>query len=34
MAAMNAIYILWLRSQKHFVRSKAQIVSSLGQPLL
>ncbi len=31
---MNAIYILWLRSLKHFVRSKAQIVSSLGQPLL
>jgi ABC-2 type transport system permease protein len=31
---MNAVYILWLRSLKHFVRSKAQIVSSLGQPLL
>jgi len=31
---MNAIYILWLRSLKHFVRSKAQIVSSIGQPLL
>jgi ABC-2 type transport system permease protein len=31
---MNAIYIMWLRSLKHFVRSKAQIVSSLGQPLL
>ena len=31
---MSAIYILWLRSLKHFVRSKAQIVSSLGQPLL
>jgi ABC-2 type transport system permease protein len=31
---MNAIYILWLRSLKHFVRSKAQIVASLGQPLL
>jgi ABC-2 type transport system permease protein len=33
-AAMNAIYILWLRSLKHFVRSKAQIVAALGQPLL
>ena len=31
---MSAIYILWLRSLKHFVRSKAQILSSLGQPLL
>jgi ABC-2 type transport system permease protein len=31
---MNAIYILWLRSLKYFVRSKAQIISSLGQPLL
>jgi ABC-2 type transport system permease protein len=31
---MNAIYVLWLRSLKHFVRSKAQIVSSLGQPML
>jgi ABC-2 type transport system permease protein len=31
---MNAIYILWLRALKHFVRSKAQIISSLGQPLL
>jgi ABC-2 type transport system permease protein len=31
---MNAIYILWLRSLKHFVRSKAQIVSSIGQPML
>src|SRR5262245_41321625 len=33
-APMNAIYILWLRSLKHFVRSKAQIVSSVGQPML
>ncbi len=31
---MNAIYVLWLRALKQFVRSKAQIVSSLGQPLL
>jgi ABC-2 type transport system permease protein len=31
---MNAIYILWLRSLKHFVRSKAQVVSSIGQPML
>lgn len=31
---MNAIYVLWLRGLKHFVRSKAQMVSSVGQPLL
>ncbi|HWL63457.1 MAG TPA: ABC transporter permease [Steroidobacteraceae bacterium] len=31
---MNAIYVLWLRALKHFVRSRAQIVSSLGQPML
>jgi ABC-2 type transport system permease protein len=31
---MNAIYVLWLRSLRHFVRSKAQVISSLGQPLL
>ena len=31
---MSAIYILWLRELKRFVRSRAQIVASLGQPLL
>lgn len=31
---MNAIYILWLRELKRYSRSKAQIVASLGQPLL
>src|SRR6266446_2192105 len=31
---MNAIYILWLRELKRYVRSRAQIVASLGQPLL
>jgi ABC-2 type transport system permease protein len=31
---MSAIYILWLRELKRYVRSKAQIVASLGQPLL
>src|SRR5512138_2161458 len=31
---MNAIYVLWLRSLRHFVRYKAQVISSLGQPLL
>jgi ABC-2 type transport system permease protein len=31
---MNAIYVLWLRALKQFMRSKAQIVSSVGQPLL
>src|SRR6478672_9726343 len=31
---MNAIYILWLRELKRYIRSRAQIVASLGQPLL
>jgi ABC-2 type transport system permease protein len=31
---MGAVYILWLRELKRYVRSRAQIVASLGQPLL
>lgn len=31
---MNAIYILWLRQLKRFLRNKSRIVGSLGQPLL
>jgi len=31
---MNAIYILWLRQIKRFIRSKYRIIGSLGQPLL
>jgi ABC-2 type transport system permease protein len=31
---MNAIYILWLRELKRYTRSRAQVVASLGQPLL
>ena len=31
---MNAIYILWLRQLKRYVRSRARIIASLGQPLL
>jgi len=31
---MSAIYILWLRELKRYVRSKAQMVASLAQPLL
>lgn len=31
---MNTIYILWLRQLKRYVRSKARMVGSLGQPLL
>ena len=31
---MNAIYILWLRELKRYMRSRAMIVASLGQPLL
>ncbi|HTT02618.1 MAG TPA: ABC transporter permease [Steroidobacteraceae bacterium] len=31
---MPVIYILWLRELKRYVRSKAQIIASLGQPVL
>ena len=31
---MSAIFILWLRQIKRYSRSRAQIVASLGQPLL
>jgi ABC-2 type transport system permease protein len=31
---MTAIYILWLRQLKRYVRSRSRIVASLGQPLL
>ena len=31
---MSAIYILWLRQVKRYVRSRPRIVASLGQPLL
>jgi ABC-2 type transport system permease protein len=31
---MSAIYILWLRELKRYVRSRAQILASLGQPML
>jgi ABC-2 type transport system permease protein len=31
---MNTIYILWIRQLKRFIRSRARIASSLGQPLL
>lgn len=31
---MSAIYILWLRELKRYTRSRAQIVASLGQPML
>jgi len=31
---MRAIYILWLRQIKKYLRSKARIVGSLGQPIL
>src|ERR1700683_2394961 len=31
---MEAIYILWLRELKRYTRSRAQIIASLGQPLL
>jgi len=31
---MKAIYIMWLREVKRFIRSKSRIVGSLGQPIL
>src|SRR5580704_18400361 len=31
---MSAIYILWLREVKRYLRSRTQIVASLGQPML
>lgn len=31
---MDIIYILWLRQLKRYIRSKARIIGSLGQPLL
>ena len=31
---MDAIYVLWLRQLKRYVRSRARIIASLGQPLL
>jgi ABC-2 type transport system permease protein len=31
---MSAIYILWLRELKRYSRSRAQVVASLGQPIL
>src|SRR5690348_12142929 len=31
---MNVIYAMWLRELKRYVRSRAQVIASLGQPLL
>jgi len=31
---VTAIYILWLREVKRYMRSRAQVTASLGQPLL
>ena len=31
---MSAIYVLWLRELKRYIRSRVQIIVSLGQPLL
>ncbi|MGA9753116.1 MAG: ABC transporter permease [Acidobacteriota bacterium] len=31
---MSAIYILWLRQLKRYLRSRTRIIGSLGQPLL
>ena len=32
-AEFQAIYIMWLRQMKHFIRSKSRLVSSIVQPL-
>ncbi|MFA6495235.1 MAG: ABC transporter permease [Candidatus Paceibacterota bacterium] len=34
MQILRSIYILWLRQLKRYLRSRARIVGSLGQPLL
>jgi ABC-2 type transport system permease protein len=31
---MNAIYVLWLRQIKRYLRSKARLIGSVGQPIL
>ena len=31
---MSAIYILWLREMKRYLRSRVQLIASLGQPIL
>ena len=31
---MSAIYIMWLRELRRYLRSKVQIIASLGQPVL
>jgi len=31
---MNAIYILWLRELKRYLRSRSRMIGSLGQPIL
>jgi ABC-2 type transport system permease protein len=31
---MSAIYVLWLRELRRYIRSRAQIAASLGQPVL
>jgi ABC-2 type transport system permease protein len=31
---MNAIYILWIRQLKRFIRKKASLVGALGQPVI
>jgi ABC-2 type transport system permease protein len=31
---MSAVYILWLRELKRYLRSRTQIIASLGQPMM
>jgi ABC-2 type transport system permease protein len=32
--AMTAVYVMWLRELRRYVRSRVQVIASLGQPLL
>ncbi len=31
---MNAVYVLWIRQLKRYVRARSRVIGSLGQPLL
>ena len=31
---MSAVYILWLRQMKRYVRSRSRVLGAIGQPLL
>lgn len=31
---MNAVYVMWSREVKRFIRSRSRIIGALGQPIL